>query len=70
MNDIYYFGRNIKQDEKGYYLVYQKKQSVEHNSKNYSSTLRLDSWDEARKYLSDLIEAGHTWLPVQQDPTI
>ena len=70
MNNTYYFGRNIEHDEKGYYLVYQNKQSVEHNSKNYSSTLRLDTWDKARNYLSKLIDAGHTWLPVQQDPTI
>lgn len=70
MNNIYYFGRNIKHDDTGYYLVYQKHQSVQNSSKNYSRTFSLKTWDEARNYLSKLIEVGHTWLPVHQDPTL
>ena len=70
MNNTYYFGRNIKQDENGYYLMYHNHKAVNPKRNDFKTSLRLESYDEALKYLTDLLNVGHTYCDPHIDPTI
>lgn len=65
----FYLGRNIHQDEHGYYIVFSDKDLTSSHDKNYAKNHHA-TYAEAKGWMSHLIGSGSTWFDPHFDPTI
>ncbi len=65
-----YMGRNIGQDDKGYYITFSDKDRNGVGMANSTAKSHYKTYQKASKQMSYMLEQGHTWFDAHFDPTI
>lgn len=66
----YYVGRNIKQNEKGYYIVVFSDRDLKLSRYKHFDSSCHATYAQAKLQMDKLINSGSTWFNAHFDPTI